>query len=42
LTVAWETLFRRVPRLRPAVPVQDISFFDHENIVGVHELPATR
>jgi hypothetical protein len=39
--VAFGTLFRRVPELRLAVPVDELPFKDSENLVGLHILPVT-
>ncbi|NMO16213.1 cytochrome P450 [Pyxidicoccus fallax] len=41
LEVVFRTLFRRIPTLRLAVPVEDIPFKQDENILGAHELPVT-
>ena len=39
LQVALPTLFRRFPRLRAAIPVEDVAFRHEMRIYGVHELP---
>jgi cytochrome P450/ferredoxin len=41
LTVLFESLFRRIPTLRMAVPREDITFQDDMIIYGVRELPVT-
>ncbi|WP_016909070.1 cytochrome P450 [Streptomyces xiaopingdaonensis] len=41
LQVVYPTLFRRVPTLRAAAPVEDIPFKHDAVIYGVHELPVT-
>jgi cytochrome P450 len=41
LQVAFGTLFRRIPGLRPAVPVAELAFKDNENLVGLYALPVT-
>lgn len=41
LEVAFDTLFRRVPTLRLAVPVEEIPFKQDENLLGAHEVPVT-
>jgi cytochrome P450 len=41
LQVAFGTLFRRIPELRLAVPVDELPFKDSENLVGLHILPVT-
>ncbi|WNG18712.1 cytochrome P450 [Cystobacter fuscus] len=41
LEVVFGTLFRRVPTLRLAVPLEDIPFKQDENLLGAHELPVT-
>ncbi|MGW0994694.1 cytochrome P450 [Streptomyces sp. NPDC002523] len=39
--VAFGTLFRRIPELRLAVPMEELPFKDNENLVGLHILPVT-
>lgn len=41
LQIVIDTLFRRIPGLRPAVPVEGLSFKDHSTVYGVHEFPVT-
>ena len=41
LQIAFDTLFRRVPSLRLAVPVDDVPFKTDAVIYGAHELPVT-
>ena len=41
LQIVFDTLFRRIPTLRLAVPVDDIEFKTDTNIYGVYELPVT-
>ncbi|MHB9863198.1 cytochrome P450 [Streptomyces sp. YIM S03343] len=41
LQVIYPTLFRRIPTLRAAVPVQDAKFKYDAVIYGLHELPVT-
>lgn len=41
LQVVWETLFRRIPDLRLAVPVEKVPFRYDMFVYGVHELPVT-
>ena len=41
LEIVFNTLFRRIPDLRLAVPVDDIAFKSDANIYGVYELPVT-
>ncbi|MEV6862103.1 cytochrome P450 [Streptosporangium subroseum] len=41
LQVVWETLFRRIPSLRLAVPVEKVPFRYDMFVYGVHELPVT-
>uniref|UniRef100_UPI0016615645 cytochrome P450 n=1 Tax=Nonomuraea sp. SYSU D8015 TaxID=2593644 RepID=UPI0016615645 len=41
LEIAFSTLFRRIPTLRVAVPVDDLPY-KHGNLAyGIHELPVT-
>jgi cytochrome P450 len=39
LQVVFESLLRRVPSLRLAVPIEQIPFKSDENLVGAHRLP---
>lgn len=41
LQVVFDTLFRRVPGLAIAVPVDELPFKDDANIYGLYELPVT-
>ncbi len=41
LQIVFDTLFRRIPELRLAVPVEDVVFKTDANIYGVYELPVT-
>lgn len=41
LQIALDTLFRRIPDLRLAVPEQDLSFKADAIVYGMHELPVT-
>ncbi|MET9971653.1 cytochrome P450, partial [Streptomyces sp. NPDC006356] len=41
LQVVYGTLYKRVPTLRPAVPMEDIRFKNDAFIYGVHELPVS-
>ncbi|WP_069815489.1 cytochrome P450 [Streptomyces sp. TP-A0874] len=41
LQVVYPTLFRRIPTLRTAVPLDEIPFKHDAVIYGVHELPVT-
>jgi cytochrome P450 len=41
LQVVYGTLYRRVPTLRPAVPLEEIRFKHDMLVYGVHELPVT-
>jgi cytochrome P450 len=41
LQVVMDTLLRRVPDLKLAVPVEDLQFKDDAFIYGAHELPVT-
>ncbi|AJE44353.1 cytochrome P450 [Streptomyces nodosus] len=41
LQVVYPTLFRRIPTLRAAVPLQDVKFKYDAVIYGLHELPVT-
>ena len=41
LQIVIDTLFRRIPELRPAVPVEQLSFKDDATVYGVREFPVT-
>ncbi|WP_329056554.1 cytochrome P450 [Amycolatopsis sp. NBC_01488] len=41
LQVVYGTLYRRIPQLRLAVPVQELAFKDDMLVYGVHCLPVT-
>ncbi|MFE1923857.1 cytochrome P450 [Streptomyces asoensis] len=41
LQVVYATLYRRIPTLRPAVPLDEIRFKEDAFIYGVHSLPVT-
>jgi cytochrome P450 len=41
LQIVFDTLFRRIPTLRLAVPVEDLPFKTDAVIYGAHELPVT-
>ncbi|MEV7283561.1 cytochrome P450 [Streptomyces sp. NPDC093252] len=41
LQVAYGTLYRRIPTLRPATPRAGLSFKQDSVVYGVHELPVT-
>ncbi|WP_329430324.1 cytochrome P450 [Streptosporangium sp. NBC_01495] len=41
LQIVFDTLFRRIPALRLAVPVDDLPFKSDAVIYGAHELPVT-
>jgi cytochrome P450 len=41
LQIVLDTLFRRLPTLRLAVPVDEVAFKTDTNIYGVYELPVT-
>ncbi|GAA4092605.1 cytochrome P450 [Nonomuraea soli] len=41
LEAAWSTLFRRIPGLRLAVPVEKVPFRHDMFVYGVHALPVT-
>jgi cytochrome P450 len=41
LEIVFETLFRRIPDLRLAVPTSEIPFKDDAAVYGVYELPVT-
>ncbi|MFI7132204.1 cytochrome P450 [Nonomuraea sp. NPDC050153] len=41
LEIVFNTLFRRIPGLRLAVPDEQLSFKDEASVYGMHELPVT-
>ncbi|MFF0945553.1 cytochrome P450 [Kocuria sp. CPCC 205300] len=41
LQIVLDTLFRRIPGLRSAVPVDELPFKNDVDIFGLHELPVT-
>jgi cytochrome P450 len=41
LQIVIDTLFRRIPGLRPAVPVEELSFKDDATIYGIRSFPVT-
>jgi cytochrome P450 len=41
LQIVIDTLFRRIPGLRPAVPVEELSFKDDATVYGMREFPVT-
>jgi cytochrome P450 len=41
LEIVFSTLVRRIPDLRPAVPLDTLPFKDDANIYGIHEFPVT-
>ncbi|MGW3347380.1 cytochrome P450 [Nonomuraea rubra] len=41
LQIVFDTLFRRIPTLRLAVPMEDVPFKNDAVIYGAHELPVT-
>ncbi|MEV6227290.1 cytochrome P450 [Saccharopolyspora shandongensis] len=41
LQIVFDTLFRRLPGLRLAVPVDDLPFKSDANIFGIYEMPVT-
>jgi cytochrome P450 len=41
LEIVFETLFQKIPGLRPAVPVAQLPFKDDAAIYGLYELPVT-
>jgi len=41
LQIVIDTLFRRIPELRPAVPVEELSFKDDATVYGIREFPVT-
>ena len=41
LQVVYSTLYRRIPTLRLAVPLEEVPFKDDASVYGVHALPVT-
>jgi cytochrome P450 len=41
LQIVIDTLFRRIPTLRLAVPEEELSFKEDSSVYGMHELPVT-
>lgn len=41
LQIVFETLFRRIPGLRPAIPLEEMAYKNDSEIYGMHELPVT-
>jgi cytochrome P450 len=41
LQIVFDTLFRRLPGLRLAVPVEDLPFKSDANVYGIYEMPVT-
>lgn len=41
LQIVIDTLFRRIPGLRPAVPVDELRFKDDATVYGIREFPVT-
>ena len=41
LQVVVDTLLRRIPGIRPAVPVEDLTYKDDAIVYGLRELPVT-
>lgn len=41
LEIVYETLFRRIPGLRLAIPAEDLPVKDDAFVYGLHELPVT-
>ncbi|GAB3444096.1 cytochrome P450 [Streptomonospora sediminis] len=39
LEIVFDTLFRRIPDLRSAVPLDSLPFKDDANVYGIHEFP---
>ena len=39
LEIVFETLFRRIPELKLAIPIDDIPFKEHGGAYGIYELP---
>ena len=41
LQIVFQTLFRRIPGLRPAVALDKLPFKNDVNVYGIHEFPVT-
>lgn len=41
LQIVFDTLFRRIPDLRPAAPLDTLPFKDDASVYGIHEFPVT-
>lgn len=41
LQIVFDTLFRRIPDLKLAVPVDELPFKDDANIYGLYQLPVS-
>jgi cytochrome P450 len=41
LQIVFDTLFRRIPNLKLAIPVDDVRFKTDASIYGVRQLPVT-
>ncbi len=41
LQIVIDTLFKRIPELRPAVPVEELSFKDDATVYGIRAFPVT-
>lgn len=41
LQVVFDTLLRRIPGIRPAVPVEELPFKEDSLVYGIHEFPVT-
>ncbi|MDI1483442.1 cytochrome P450 [Polyangium sp. y55x31] len=41
LQIVIDTLFRRIPELRPAVPEEELSYKENSTVYGMHEFPVT-
>jgi hypothetical protein len=41
MQIVYQTLFRRVPTLELAVPIEDVPFKHDRLAYGVYELPVT-
>jgi cytochrome P450 len=41
LEIVFETLFRRIPGLRLAVPASELSYKDDASVYGIYEVPVT-
>jgi cytochrome P450 len=41
LQIVFDTLFRRIPTLRLAVPAERLAYKDDALIYGIHEVPVT-